>query len=145
MNWDAVGALGELIGAGAVVVSLVYLAVQIRGQNIETRTAGMHAVSAGFRDSIGSLAEIPHVARVWIKSNEDPDSLTDEELVQMFAVAQRISSRSEAALGRFEAVIKPAQGSAGFEAVVGFAGDTAIAQVVPLLLVRTETPKISRR
>ena len=31
MNWEAIGALGEMIGAVAVVVSLVYLAVQIRG------------------------------------------------------------------------------------------------------------------
>ncbi|MGI9204461.1 MAG: hypothetical protein ACR2Q3_10650 [Woeseiaceae bacterium] len=89
MNWEAIGALGELIGAGAVVISLIYLAIQIRGQNSEARIAGMHAVSQGFRDGIGSLAEIPHVASVWIKSNEDLASLTDEELVQMFAVAQR--------------------------------------------------------
>ncbi len=89
MNWEAIGALGEFIGAGAVFVSLIYLAIQIRRQNSEARTAGMHVVSQGFRDGIGSLAEIPHVARIWIKSNEDPASLTDEELVQMFAVAQR--------------------------------------------------------
>ena len=88
MNWEAIGALGEIIGAGAVVVSLIYLAVQIRGQSSEARTAGMHAVSQGFRDGIGSLAEIPHVAKIWIKGNEDFASLTDEELVQMFAVAQ---------------------------------------------------------
>ncbi len=89
MNWGAIGALGEIIGAGAVVISIVYLAIQIRGQNSEARAAGMHAVSQGFRDGIASLAEIPHVAKIWIKSNKDPSSLTDEELVQMFAVAQR--------------------------------------------------------
>ena len=30
MNWDAIGAAGEVVGAIAVVVSLVYLAVQLR-------------------------------------------------------------------------------------------------------------------
>ena len=30
MNWDALGAIGELVGALAVVVTLIYLAVQIR-------------------------------------------------------------------------------------------------------------------
>lgn len=30
MNWDAIGAVGEITGASAVVVSLVYLALQIR-------------------------------------------------------------------------------------------------------------------
>ena len=30
MNWEAVGAVGELIGAAAVVVTLIYLTVQVR-------------------------------------------------------------------------------------------------------------------
>ena len=30
MNWDAIGAIGEIIGAIAVVSTLFYLAVQIR-------------------------------------------------------------------------------------------------------------------
>ena len=30
MNWDAIGAVGEIVGALAVVVTLAYLAVQIR-------------------------------------------------------------------------------------------------------------------
>ena len=30
MNWDAIGAIGELVGAIAVVISLFYLAFQIR-------------------------------------------------------------------------------------------------------------------
>ena len=35
MNWEAIGAIGEVVGAAAVVASLVYLAVQIR-QNTRT-------------------------------------------------------------------------------------------------------------
>ena len=30
MNWDAIGAIGELLGAAAVLVTLVYLSIQIR-------------------------------------------------------------------------------------------------------------------
>lgn len=30
MNWEAMGALGEIVGAAAVVVTLVYLSVQVR-------------------------------------------------------------------------------------------------------------------
>ena len=33
MNWDAIGAIGEIIGAAAVVLTLFYLAVQIRQSN----------------------------------------------------------------------------------------------------------------
>ena len=31
MNWEAIGAIGEAVGAAAVVASLLYLAVQLRG------------------------------------------------------------------------------------------------------------------
>ena len=57
MNWDAIGAVGEIVGALAVVVSLVYLAVQIRSQNKESRMAAMHEFSAGYRDTLATIAE----------------------------------------------------------------------------------------
>ena len=33
MNWEAIGAIGEFMGGVVVVVSLVYLAAQIRQSN----------------------------------------------------------------------------------------------------------------
>ena len=30
MNWDAIGAIGEVIGGGAVIITLIYLAAQVR-------------------------------------------------------------------------------------------------------------------
>ena len=39
MDWDAIGAIGEITGAIAVLVTLVYLAVQIR-QNTRIFTQG---------------------------------------------------------------------------------------------------------
>ncbi len=36
MNWDAIGAIAELLGAVGVIASLVYLATQIR-QNAPPR------------------------------------------------------------------------------------------------------------
>jgi len=33
MNWDAIGAIGEIVGATAVVISLAYLAIQIAASN----------------------------------------------------------------------------------------------------------------
>ena len=33
MNWDAIGAIGEIVGAAAVVVSLIYLARQVALSN----------------------------------------------------------------------------------------------------------------
>ena len=46
MNWDAIGAVGEILGAAAVVLSLVYLATQIRQGTSATRTATRDAAMA---------------------------------------------------------------------------------------------------
>ncbi len=47
MNWEVVGALGELVGAVAVVISLAYLSVQIRSNTRATKgSAGFNATHA---------------------------------------------------------------------------------------------------
>ena len=55
-NWDAIGAVGEIIGALAVVISLLYLATQIKSQNRESRVAAMHDISVGFREATSKFA-----------------------------------------------------------------------------------------
>ena len=40
MNWEAIGAIGEIVGAFGVIVTLIYLALQIK-QNSKTIEAQM--------------------------------------------------------------------------------------------------------
>ena len=58
MNWESIGVLAEIIGAGAVVVTLAYLAVHIRAQNREARMSAMHEISEAFRESIGTFSDL---------------------------------------------------------------------------------------
>ena len=44
MNWEAIGAIGEIIGAIAVVASLIYLAGQIRHNNHRARSDSLQSV-----------------------------------------------------------------------------------------------------
>ncbi len=88
MNWDAIGAVGEVVGALAVVASLVFLALQIRAQNRDTRLAAMHEISESFRDSLSPLC-VPEVAEVITKGN-DYESLTDSEKLVVTAFYQQM-------------------------------------------------------
>ena len=45
MNWDAIGAIAELLGAIGVIASLVYLATQIRQNTATVRASGSVAHS----------------------------------------------------------------------------------------------------
>ena len=37
MNWDAIGAIGEIVGALAVLATLIYLAIQVRQNSVLQR------------------------------------------------------------------------------------------------------------
>ena len=79
MNWDAIGAVGEIVGASAVVVSLLYLAVQIRTQNTQARLSALHEISIGFREATAKFAN-EDISDIFIRANEDFDALSDPEL-----------------------------------------------------------------
>jgi hypothetical protein len=79
MNWDAVSAIAEAVGAIAVVVSLIYLAIQVRESN---RTSVQNMVQEAIRES-GKLAQIvattPDLPPIVIRGNVGLDQLTAEE------------------------------------------------------------------
>ena len=50
MNWDAIGAVGEILGAFAVVATLVYLASQVRYEKTAAADANRLERAAGVRD-----------------------------------------------------------------------------------------------
>ena len=50
MNWEAIGALGEIVGALAVVLTLAYLAIQVRHAKEEAADTNRLERSKGVRD-----------------------------------------------------------------------------------------------
>lgn len=82
MNWDAIGAIGEITGALAVVISLVYLATQIRAQNREARLAAMHEVSNNFREVTSKFAT-EDMSEIMVRANKNFDDLSDAEAVRL--------------------------------------------------------------
>jgi hypothetical protein len=66
MNWDAIGAVGEMIGALAAVVTLAYLALQVRASTMESE-ANNFSVFAGHNSEMRS--RFMEHADVWTKGN----------------------------------------------------------------------------
>jgi hypothetical protein len=82
MNWDALGAIGEIIGASAVLITLVYLALQIREntRSIHSESRGrISAQSQAFSAVIGGSRE---VASVFKRGLADLNSLDAEDQIQ---------------------------------------------------------------
>ena len=101
MNWDAIGAVGEIIVAAAVVLSLGYLAVQIRQQNSESRSAAMHDISVGWRAASEILID-GELASIFIKANQDFDSLSETEALRFVATVRGIFRVFEEAYVQFQ-------------------------------------------
>jgi len=88
MDWNIAAAVAEMIGATAVVISLIYLAVQIRGQTDETRLAAMHDISVGFRQIVADFGR-GDVADLYVKGIDGVDAFSDQEMFQLIVAAQQ--------------------------------------------------------
>jgi len=89
VNWDAVGAIAELLGALGVIVSLGYLAQQVRHNTRSVRAAAYQSWFASY-DSLSDLllgdAELDALAH---RGAEDPLGLTPDERQWFFGVLRR--------------------------------------------------------
>ena len=86
MNWEAVSALGQIVGAIAVVISVIYLAVQVRSSARQTRLASMRSMSDAFNQWLQSLAENPQLGDLWYRGMRDFDSLQGGDLARYSAL-----------------------------------------------------------
>jgi len=57
MNWEAIGAIGEILGAAGVILTLGYLAFQIRAGTKATKAAAFQAVLQSEMDFASILIE----------------------------------------------------------------------------------------
>lgn len=76
MNWDAVGALAESIGAIGVVASLIYLAAQIRQNTRSLEANTFHSLHHASIERLLVLAQNDELADRFVAGLVDPDSLS---------------------------------------------------------------------
>ena len=92
MNWDAIGAVGEIVGAIAVLVSLVFVGLQVRHSALQTQKSNVLAradmterAMRTFGDTVIELARSQELAVAFRKVMFKPSDLTDEELTTVLA------------------------------------------------------------
>jgi hypothetical protein len=89
MNWDAINALSQLISSIAVVISVLYLAVQLRSSTRVARVAAMDAAASALRDVTKPLMENAELARLWRTGLENLDALPAEDQARFFHAAHQ--------------------------------------------------------
>ncbi len=82
MNWDAVGAISELVGALAVVMTLIYLAVQVRQSTNATQAISIQTASSLDQEFLLALGTDQETAALWASYLAAPEALTEEQRLQ---------------------------------------------------------------
>ena len=81
MNWEALGAIAELLGAVSVLLTLIYLAIQVR-ENSKVQTINTYnSVMGGFSDLYswaGTTKELAAVSR-YMFNEKDRELSVDEK------------------------------------------------------------------
>jgi len=102
VNWDALSAIAEMVGALAVVATLGYLAAQIRTNTAAVNHASRQATLLGRAESGRWLASDPDVGELLFRGFDDPGQLSDLEWRRFLLVAQSILRTFELAFIDFE-------------------------------------------
>jgi len=80
LNWEAIGAIGEILGAIAVVVSLLYLAIQIRQNSRIVKGSSVQSITQTIQSELrwsGDYGEL------MLKVVDAPESLTRLEAFKL--------------------------------------------------------------
>ncbi|MFT4562657.1 MAG: hypothetical protein ACI9BW_002403 [Gammaproteobacteria bacterium] len=101
MNWEAIGAVGETLGAAAVVISLVYVAVQIRQNTNETRTQRTQTLISANADVNFQMANNEGLAELFQAGVHDYQQLSGIEQMRFGALSFSAFNRYSFAYHQF--------------------------------------------
>jgi hypothetical protein len=90
MNWEAIGAVSETASAAGVIITLIYLATQIRIQNSESKSRNISEISTQWNNILGDLSSNVDLARSWKIGIADFSALDEDQVVQFSAHLARL-------------------------------------------------------
>ena len=86
MNIESMANYADVIGAIAVIVSLIYVGIQIRRNTLAVRLNTFHSISEGFRSQAALIGGSGLVALVYLTGLTRPEEMSEEERVQFYAL-----------------------------------------------------------
>jgi len=96
MSLDQGALLAEIIGAIAVVASLIYLTVELRTQSKMNRLASANDLATQWSGLMISMHDSAELSEIWLKGTSDFDSLGPVSKLRFSAFFGRFLRNSEA-------------------------------------------------
>ena len=79
MNWEAAGTIGEIVGSIAVVISLIYVSLQIRHANKQSEIDSLRHTWDGLNQICDRMSESKETASIINRGRNSLQSLDDDE------------------------------------------------------------------
>jgi hypothetical protein len=79
MRWEMIGVVADLVAAAAVVISIVYLAVQIRQNTKATRVVSSDTINNSLTAILSAIRSDGEFAEIWLRGCQNLDSLGEVE------------------------------------------------------------------
>ena len=102
MNWDAIGAIGEIAGALAVVVTLLFLSRQIRETARQIHLNSATEVNSLFNDAFDPIYNNEHNLTLWVEGQRNPASLSEDDLAVFFLFVTRLMAVFDTVVEHFQ-------------------------------------------
>ena len=90
MNWEAIGAVAEFVGAIAVVITLIYLISQLRQNTKALRSSSYASIHQQEDNFLAEMARDPILARLEVKATLGVENLDESERLQWSWLGRRI-------------------------------------------------------
>ena len=82
MNWDAAGAIGEIVGALGVMASLLYLATQIKTASVSAKVDAKLTTTGFLTQFNHNFISDPGLYHFWLRAHKGTQEFTREELAR---------------------------------------------------------------
>jgi hypothetical protein len=87
MSWEAINAVSQLVSSVAVVLSVLYLGIQVHRSTRVAKLATQDAAATALRDVTKPLMENADLERIWRIGLEDLSALSIEDRARFFHAA----------------------------------------------------------
>ncbi len=97
MNWEAIGAIGEILGAIAVVCSLAYLAIQVRqnSRNVQSQNINSQAEQLQKFADLQAMPEVlASLKKVYVGGEVKPEFL-DATMIEAYILSGLSHAQSQ--------------------------------------------------
>jgi len=99
LNWGAIGALADLASAIGVIVTLGYLALQVRQNTRTLRAEKRRALFESGTATSLQLAQDENLARLFLKGLQDVNALSEEERTRFSFLMENLIGQGAIAHG----------------------------------------------